>query len=65
MRATVAEVRISAPASRTAAAIACVIAPIPPITCPLNPWMWCSPPESMWKSRPIAVPGRYGGACMP
>ena len=58
MRATSASVRISAPASRTADAIACVIEPIPPITWPLKPWMWCSPPESMWNRSPIAVPGR-------
>ncbi len=57
--------RISAPASVAAAAIARVIEPMPPITWPLKPCTSCSPPESMWNISPIAVPGRYGGACMP
>ena len=65
IRATGAPVRTRIPCARPAAAIASVIAPIPPITCPKKPCTASSPPVSRWKSSPIRVPGWYGPPCLP
>ena len=55
--ATSAEVRSSTPFSRQAAAIAEVIAPIPPMTWPTKPCFDSAPPPSRWNSNPKSVPG--------
>ena len=39
-----------------APAMAAVIAPIPPITCPTKPCFASAPPPSRWKRRPNSVP---------
>lgn len=60
-----APVRISMPWLRPAAAIAAVIDPMPPITCPKKPCTSSSPPVSRWNSSPDNVPGVYGPPCLP
>ena len=65
IRATGAPVRICRPCARPAAAMASLIAPIPPMTCPKNPGTASSPPVSRWKTSPIRVPGWYGPPCLP
>ena len=57
IRATGAPVRICIPCACPAAAMASLIAPMPPITCPKKPGTASSPPVSRWKARPIRVPG--------
>ena len=57
IEATSAPVRISTPTPRQAAAIAAVIAPMPPITWPTNPCFDSEPPPSRWNRSPNSVPG--------